>query len=204
MNTTYIISINGTNNIEPFNITCQESDTCFIDCQSSYACSLMRLKCLDSDKIHCFVNCDESNGIDCPLMINSVYYDWHITTSAKPTQSPSSIPSIVPTSNPSRQPSVLPSNIPSTIPSRVPTSQPSNMPTNNPSEMPSQLTTDETSTTNDDSGDSSIVDRVSDVINYGWGDTSIILMIVGVTVIVIQCVILIAVFVYCCSTRKFK
>ena len=87
MNSTLIIRLNGTNDDLPFDIYCNQTDICKIDCQSSDACSLLRLHCSvevfsTSVVSNCFVNCDESLDFDCPLMFdeNSVYSEWDITT----------------------------------------------------------------------------------------------------------------------------
>ena len=47
-----IISINGTND-DIFNIYCNSTDECFIDCQSSNSCSKLFLNCFG----HCHVRC---------------------------------------------------------------------------------------------------------------------------------------------------
>ena len=116
--------ITGTNNNE-FNIYCNISNICKIECLSSDACSNLRLHCYEVGA--CFVDCDESNGINCPSY--GVYGVWT-------TQEPSNIPSNNPTQLPSKSPSQLPSQLPSIIPTFLPTVNPSSQPTNVPSMSP--------------------------------------------------------------------
>ena len=91
------ISISGTND-DIFNIYCNSTDECFIDCQSSNACSKLFLHCFG----HCYVNCDQSIGIDCPIF--GVYDLW---TSSTPTTSTMATS----TSNPSGYPEMIPTHI---------------------------------------------------------------------------------------------
>ena len=83
-----IISINGTNNDDIFNIYCNSTDECFIDCQSSNSCSKLFLHCFG----HCYVRCNPSIAIDCPI-----YGGYDVWT----TQAPSS-----PVANSSNNPTV--------------------------------------------------------------------------------------------------
>ena len=102
---TFKLYVNGTNS-SPLYVYCNETDICKIDCQSSNACTTMYLYCFGT----CFVDCDESNGIDCPF--SGFYSRW--TTNS---------PTIIPTAIPSNNPSYIPSNNPSFIPSNNPSDQ---------------------------------------------------------------------------------
>ena len=77
LNNEIIVYINGTIDSGTYDIYCNETDICKIDCQSSQACSLLRLYC---DNENCFVNCQEAPDFDCPLMIGGYYNQWDITT----------------------------------------------------------------------------------------------------------------------------
>ena len=90
------------------------SNICKVDCLSSNACSNLHFHCFEVGT--CFVDCDESNGIDCPSY--GVYSLW--TTQE-------------PTNNPTNNPSITPSNIPSHNPSNASINY------NYPTELPSQL-----------------------------------------------------------------
>lgn len=110
-----------------FWLYCNKHDNCTIDCLSSNACENLYLNCL-SDKCH--VNCDEMNGISCPIVGDDSVYIY-----TKPSQAPSTIPSAIP-SMPSQEPSTNPTVIPSTpsgMPSRMPSimSTMSTIPTSN-------------------------------------------------------------------------
>lgn len=107
------------------------SNICKIKCLSSNACSNLQFHCLEIGA--CFVDCDESVGIDCPSFGVYAYGIWTTTEPTfDPTNNPSMIPSIIPSDNPTQIPSKSPSNLPtttsarpSTIPSTIPTLQPS-------------------------------------------------------------------------------
>ena len=114
----FIAYINGTND-NLYDIYCNSTDICKIACESSYACSTLRLHCFGL----CFVSCDQDNGVDCPL--SGVYTEWI-------TSSPTFIPSHVPI-----QPSTIPTENPSTNPSNDPRVEPTDTPSNNASGMPS-------------------------------------------------------------------
>ena len=113
------IYINGTNDYR-FDIWCNETDTCKIDCQSTNACSRLYLHCYGE----CFVSCDDTQGIDCPLLTEGSFMQWR-------TESPTTMPTNMPSTIPTRIPTQIPSKIP-TVPSNLPT----NMPSTNPSTRP--------------------------------------------------------------------
>ena len=69
---TFIAWISGTND-DTYNIYCNSTDICKIDCQSSSACTKLYLHCFGT----CYVDCDEENGIDCPFAGD--YLDWDPT-----------------------------------------------------------------------------------------------------------------------------
>ena len=69
---TFIAWISGTND-DIYNIYCNSTDICKIDCQSSSACTKLYLHCFGT----CYVDCDEENGIDCPFAGD--YLDWDPT-----------------------------------------------------------------------------------------------------------------------------
>ena len=124
---TFIAYINGSHN-ESYNIYCNSSDICKIDCQSSLSCSKLYLHCFGT----CYVDCDQDNGIYCPNVTVGSYLDWDTSS---PTAIPSYVPSRYPTSLPTYTPSTNPTSNPSTIPSNDPTNnptQPSIIPSNNP------------------------------------------------------------------------
>ena len=102
---TFTAYINGTND-NFYDIYCNSTDICRIACESSSACSTLRLYCFGS----CFVSCNQDNGIDCPY--SGVYSQWI-------TSSPTSIPSI--------QPSVITTDNSSTAPVAISTTHPSHM-----------------------------------------------------------------------------
>ena len=95
------IYINGTNDNE-FDIYCNETDICKIDCQSSNSCTNLVLHCtnksIDATSINtnCFVNCDSDNGIDCPSL-GSEFNKWIVTT-----EPPTMLPTILPTTAPTQ------------------------------------------------------------------------------------------------------
>ena len=109
-NGTLYVFVSGTNSGTSFDIYCTVGDTCYIQCQSSGACSNLILHCNNN----CYVDCDDENGIDCPL--SGVYNDWI-------TDAPSAAPSMLPTS-----PTSLPTAIPTTSPT-TPTVSPTSAPT---------------------------------------------------------------------------
>ena len=149
-NGTLFIYINGTNDENIFDIYCNETDTCKIDCQSEDACTKLALHCgpnlLQS---RCYVSCDHTgsgSGINCPF--SGIYKEWITETptsypTAIPTSMPSKVPSSQPTNFPTTQPTLyptqLPSTIPSTIPSKMPSTVPSDIPSDTPTTIPSQL-----------------------------------------------------------------
>ena len=69
-NNFYLI-INGTNS-DVFNVYCNISNTCYIRCQSSDSCTNLKFYCYEIGT--CFVDCDISNGINCPYY--GVYGEW--------------------------------------------------------------------------------------------------------------------------------
>ena len=80
MNGSLIIYINGTNDANTFDIFCNDTDICEIYCQSTYACSSLVLHCSmynntagyrHHNESQCFVWCDETANIYCP--INGTY-----------------------------------------------------------------------------------------------------------------------------------
>ena len=85
-------------------IYCNISDTCYIRCKSSQACTNVRFHCFEVGT--CFVDCDADNGIDCPYV--GVYDEWN-------TNDPTTIPTTQPTQYPSRNPSTIPSMLPSQL-----------------------------------------------------------------------------------------
>lgn len=92
-----------------FDVYCNDTDICSIDCQSILSCKYLRLHC-SIININCYVHCDyliNNNFVECPHSGN--YSLWS-------TQEPSSQP----TFEPSKIPSEFPSTIPSTIPTRIP------------------------------------------------------------------------------------
>ena len=141
---TFIAYINGSHN-ESYNIYCNSSDICKIDCQSSLSCSKLYLHCFGT----CYVDCDQDNGISCPNATVGSYLDWitpspttissHVPSRYPTSINPTRIPSRVPTDVPTRNPSVIPTEIPSKIPSRIPSKIPSKIPSTIPSKMPSAI-----------------------------------------------------------------
>ena len=83
------IFINGSN-FEYWTIVCDTNNTCNVDCQTSNACSELRLVC-DGQ---CNVTCAESQGIECPIII--------------PTSSPTAVPTAIPTAIPTYNPTSIP------------------------------------------------------------------------------------------------
>ena len=92
-----------------FSVYCNGSDICKIGCYSTDSCSRLRLYCFGI----CYVNCNETGGIHCPIAAYGAY-------SAR-------LPTIFPTT--------LPSLLPSTLPTPLPTT-----PTTYPSDYPSFVT----------------------------------------------------------------
>ena len=88
-NTLYIY-INGTND-GYFDIQCTARDICYIECQSSQACTNLKLYCGDSiAESRCFVACgDSNNGVDCPFL--GKYHQWILIPTNIPSVYPSSI-----------------------------------------------------------------------------------------------------------------
>lgn len=68
---TLTITIEGTNS-ETFEIYCNTTDVCKIACKTADACEKVELRC---DKSECYVDCDESNGIECPFYGFYQYYN---------------------------------------------------------------------------------------------------------------------------------
>ena len=141
-NVTIVISINGTNeNI--FTIFCNHSGICIIECQSSDACTNLILNC-NASYATCFVDCDEAEGIDCPL--SGVYNNLPTIPPTKlPTQIPSQLPSKDPTIEPTMLPTILPTALPTILPTQAPTRKPTAQPTAEPSKDPTKEPTQEPS-----------------------------------------------------------
>ena len=102
---TLIVDINSTNDMDSIYLYCNKSDTCKIDCKGAKSCTKLYLECQGS----CYVNCDNSGGIDCPASGN--YHTWTITTGSPTgtTLSPTFKPSVAPTTpsvNPTSSPTV--------------------------------------------------------------------------------------------------
>ena len=95
---TLTIRINGSHD-EAFDVYCNETDTCNIDCQSKSACATLNLHC-DGE---CNVHCDELGGIDCPIK-----GAFHIWKTLPPTGLPTSYPSLLPSTMPSKYPTIHP------------------------------------------------------------------------------------------------
>ena len=135
-----IVEINGTNS-NSFSIYCSINDICKIRCYSSDSCTYMNLYCDGT----CYIDCNETNGINCPIVMGNYSYG------TGPTLMPTSMPSVFPTELPSptpieifmsttySRPSMHPSNHPSTHPSDTTLifNQTSHSPSNLPSAMPS-------------------------------------------------------------------
>ena len=110
------------------------SDICKIRCDSPRACGLMYLYCNGT----CYIDCDETNGFECPLIFGSNYHEWNTNEPTQmPTMIPSNIPSDNPTINPTNKPTILPTTFPSFHPSMLPTNNPTLIPSNYPSNNPS-------------------------------------------------------------------
>ena len=117
---TLTVRVNGTND-DTWELYCNASHTCKIDCQSSGACSTLFLYCFGT----CLVSCNEGNGIDCPYF--GIYSEW---TTQPPTDYPTKQPNLIPSSN---------SSMP-TIITTIPTAQPSMKPTSsNPTVLPTDV-----------------------------------------------------------------
>ena len=114
LNGTLYVYINGTNDDDTFDITCSDNNYCYIECQSSNACTRLSLQNCGSN--NCFVSC--GSGIDCPY--EGIFSEWN-------TNNPTSIPTLNPTSNQSMIPSKFPTNEPSFNPSFNPTDDSSAM-----------------------------------------------------------------------------
>ena len=65
-----VVEVNGTNT-GYYYLYCSDSSTCYIDCQSTYACSGLILDCKTNN---CYVYCNEDNDIECPLYGDYSYY----------------------------------------------------------------------------------------------------------------------------------
>ena len=128
----FTIKINGTID-DDYEITCSINDTCFIYCESSDACTNLNLHCDGS----CCVDCDESNGINCPSNVTGPGYTDCIFSNVVPTMNPSIHPTRITTQAPSKHPSSLPSSDPSNNPTSDPTNNPTSDPSNNPTINPS-------------------------------------------------------------------
>ena len=124
---TFTAYINGTND-KLYDIYCNSTNICQIACESSDACSTLRLYCFGE----CFVSCDEENGIACPY--SGVWDDW---ISSSPTYIPTTQPFNISSNSPSQKPTDIPSKKPSINPSNIPASMPSIEPTTKPSKEPS-------------------------------------------------------------------
>ena len=113
--------INGTNS-NSYDVYCNSSDTCKIDCLSTDACTNMNLYCYGTCKVAC-----DSRGTNCPISASGGYVEWYTDP---PTNNPTRIPTIEPGS-PSLSPSQNPSEATSD-PTSIPTSEPNNDPTVEP------------------------------------------------------------------------
>ena len=91
------------NNSTGFDIYCNETDICKIDCQSKYSCTQANIHC-GSSPSRCFVKCDEYGDINCPYSIDGAFNDWVPTFS----------PSLMPITIPSLSPTIIPSSYSST------------------------------------------------------------------------------------------
>ena len=78
----WMLFSSGTNN-NNFNIYCHTGNICKIKCLSNDSCSNLRFHCFEVGT--CFVDCDESSGINCPSY--GVYSVW---TTQEPIASPNS------------------------------------------------------------------------------------------------------------------
>ena len=122
-NGTLYVYINDTNDADTFDLYCNETDICYIDCQAQDACTQLAVHC-GSDPSRCFVSCNDIAGINCPY--SGIYNQWS-------TESPTAVPTSIPT----------------TIPSTIPTQLPNALKTTIPTEVPNQLTTTYSLTSNE-------------------------------------------------------
>ena len=108
------IYINGTND-HRFDIYCNETDKCFILCQTNKSCVNLVTHCGSNDED----NADKNQSSRCVM----VSYPPTSVPTSNPTDTttfPSVFPSSLPTNLPSSMPSSLPSRLPSLLPSRFP------------------------------------------------------------------------------------
>ena len=134
----FLLSHLAAPNLEVF---CEDGDFCTIECGVSGACNNDTIiRCLSTTSVNCDVICDESSGVDCPMVIATSTDPPFVQTTANPT-----IPTSLPTNQPTAVPSTLPTNVPSAnptgLPSNLPTSLHSLGPTTKPTELPSALPT---------------------------------------------------------------
>ena len=132
------VAINGSHSSAVY-LYCNDTDICKINCQSSGACGKLILSCNGT----CYVNCDESNGIECPIV--GVYSIW---TTVEPTVIPTAIPTVLPTGIPTGIPTGLPSLMPTAMPTTQPTADrdTTSIPSHQPSGVPTVTTDSFTST----------------------------------------------------------
>ena len=64
--------INDTND-ETYSICCYKNNICKIACLSNNSCTNMKLYCEST----CYIDCDESNSIDCPNVVYGHYVLWN-------------------------------------------------------------------------------------------------------------------------------
>ena len=148
------IFINGTNTNNKIDITCNETDTCKIDCQSEQSCHKLCIifNCVQPQ--NCQVKCNELNNIACPMCYDKwttlqptniptiipLIFPTNIPTD--PTNAPSTAPTVTPTVAPTVAPSMGPSITPTTVPTTTPSMAPSTTPTNFPTDVPIDTPTD--------------------------------------------------------------
>ena len=199
-NGTLLIFINGTND-DTFDIYCNDTDICKIDCQSSDSCTHLNIHCGSSRPSRCFVKCDPFNGIHCPY---GVFNQWTTNT-------PTAMPTTTPTSNPSV--AIEPSSQPSTEPSAEPVREPSKEPTFSPNTFSSIFPTfadrwttlSGWSSTNsnddiDDGNDSNNNDSSGSISS----NTMIIILVSICLFAFLLCVCMILLFMYCTWYKKVQ
>ena len=114
-NKTVYIDINATIG-QPTDIFCQETDICYINCQSEFACTNINLYC-SSSVVNCFIHCDmfgtNSDANNCPDSLIVVGY-WQLTTTTTTTTTSTTTTTATPSMAPSKYPSLIPSINPTT------------------------------------------------------------------------------------------
>lgn len=179
---------------EPWEIYCNETDKCFIDCRSSDACIELNLYC-GVNPSRCYVNCNETAGINCPVTdfnesIN-IYNDW------LPTMNPTQMPSVIPTV-PTQLPTELPS-LPTTMASEIPTEIPTTIPTAIPLILIEPTNNDDSDDNNDNNNN--IFDGLGmDIMTLVLGGicgVALTLLMIGIIKLCMHCNC-------CCSNRKRK